>query len=102
MDNKLKCDAVQCLHNMNHLCSAEKIDVKGGDTMGGRFTFCGTFHEKNVGNYVSELGNINLNGAVAQIFSRSQAMDPKVGCSAVNCIYNHDQICSAESLKIIN
>jgi len=87
---------------MNKLCSAERIQVAGGDTMGSRFTYCSTFRPRSFTNYLSEIRNINLNGAVRQLFSDRQVMDPQVACNAVNCIYNDNQVCGAEHLKIVS
>lgn len=102
MDNNLKCDATKCVYNMNRLCSAKEIEVQGEDTMGGRFTFCGTFEERGVGNMVSGLGNMNLRGEIAQLFSADQELDPRVGCNAHNCIYNNDQQCHADHVNIVS
>ncbi len=102
MDNNLKCQATKCVYNMNRLCSAKEIEVQGEDTMGGRFTFCGTFEERGVGNMVSEMGNMNLRAEIKQLFSDEQEMDPMVGCNARNCIYNQDAHCLAEHVNIVS
>lgn len=99
---KLKCKAVNCLYNYNTLCGADEIQVQGGHAMGGSLTFCGTFNTRNVGNYVSSIGNMNYDGAAKQIFSDHPAMEPKVLCNAVNCVYNADQICDADAVQIQN
>jgi hypothetical protein len=100
--NQLKCDAQNCLYNQNQLCSAEEIKVQGGDTTGGSQTFCGTFNSKSVGNYVSSLGNMNYGGAIQQMVSSGEVMEPKVFCNAVNCTYNSEQICQADHVQIQN
>ena len=102
MDNKLKCDAVNCVHNFNHLCAAEEIQIQGAHTMGGRFTYCDTFHSRSLGNYVSSLTNTNFNGVLNQFFTDEQVMAPKVLCNAVNCIYNSSNECEADNLQIVS
>lgn len=102
MNNQLKCDAENCLYNRSHLCSAEEIEVQGGHTMGGRFTYCGTFSSKSLGNYVSSVGNMNYSGAIQQVISDDLVMDPKVLCNAVNCTYNSDKVCEADHVQIQN
>lgn len=101
MDNKLKCDATTCVHNFNHLCGASTIQVKGGNTTDGNNTFCSTYAIKSTGNYISELGNVNLTGSVSQLFSDNQVMEPKITCNAINCKYNSNEICTAGELKIM-
>jgi hypothetical protein len=102
MSIQLKCDAVNCLYNYGHLCSAEEIEVQGENTMGGRFTYCGTFSSKNLGNYVSSIGNMNYSGAMKQVVSDGQVMDPNVLCNAVNCVYNSEKHCQADHVEIQN
>lgn len=102
MSLQLKCNADHCLYNRSHLCSAETIEVQGGQTMGGDATFCGTFNSKELGNYVSSLGNMNYSGAAQQMFSGEPVMDPKVLCNAVNCVYNSEKLCQADAVQIQN
>lgn len=102
MSIQLKCNAEHCLYNRNHLCSAEAIEVQGGQTQDGEATFCGTFSSKELGNYVSSLGNMNYSSAVQQMFSEEPVMDPKVLCNAVNCVYNSDKLCQADAVQIQN
>ncbi|HVJ48798.1 DUF1540 domain-containing protein [Desulfitobacterium sp.] len=99
---KLKCKAVNCLHNYNTLCGADEIQVQGGQAMGGRATFCGTFNSRNLGNYVSSMGNMNYGGAAEQVFSDHPSMEPHVLCNAVNCAYNVEQKCDADAVQIQN
>ncbi|NMA68118.1 MAG: DUF1540 domain-containing protein, partial [Desulfitobacterium sp.] len=76
MSIQLKCDAVNCVYNRSHLCSAEKIEVQGGPTTSGDNTFCGTFASKSIGNFVSSLGNMNYSEALKQTISSEPVMDP--------------------------
>lgn len=102
MEKKLKCNAVNCLYNYNSLCGADEIQVQGGHAMGGRFTYCGTFNTRSLGNYVSSIGNMNYDGAAQQMFNDHPMMEPNVLCNAVNCVYNADQQCTAVALQIQN
>ena len=96
MNNNLKCDAVHCAYNTDRFCSANEIEVQGDDTMGGRFTYCGTFEERNEESGMKEMSNINL-GELS-----NAAMDPVVACTAVNCTYNHNQYCQANRVNIVS
>lgn len=102
MSIQLKCDAVNCVYNRSRLCSAENIEVQGGQTMGGDATFCGTFNSKTVGNYMSSLGNMNYSESLKQVVSDEPVMDPMVHCTAVNCTYNSDKLCQADQVEIRN
>lgn len=70
--------------------------------MGGRFTYCGTFSSKSLGNFVSSMGNMNYSGAMQQVLSDDIVMDPKVLCNAVNCTYNSEKTCQADHVQIQN
>jgi hypothetical protein len=101
MDNKLKCDAKTCAHNFNELCDASVIHVNGGNTHSGDNTFCDTYAVRSVGNYAAGLNNVNVAGSFAQAFTNKLVMDPKVYCTAMNCVYNENQVCDAAMLKIV-
>lgn len=102
MSIQLKCDAVNCVYNRSRLCSAEAIEVQGGETIGGDATFCGTFSSKTVGNFMSSLGNMNYSEALKQVVSADPVMDPTVHCNAVNCTYNSGRMCHADQVEIRN
>lgn len=101
MDNNLKCNATNCVHNMDELCSAREIEVQGGDTMGGKFTFCGTFTDRSIQNYAGAMTNVNISEGLKQLVSDDK-MDPVVTCNAQNCIYNNEHYCYAENVQITN
>ncbi len=100
MDNKLKCDATTCVHNVSHLCGAAAITVHGGDTEVGQDTFCSTYAHRGLANYVTGAANMNIGGGLAQMVSSEDVMDPKVNCTAVNCVYNAQEVCHAGELRI--
>lgn len=102
MSVQLKCDAVNCVYNRSHLCSAEEIEVQGGETTGGDATFCGTFNSKSLGSFVSSLGNMNYSESLKQAVSAEPIMDPKIRCNAVNCTYNDQRYCHADQVGIRN
>lgn len=99
---KLKCKAVSCLYNYNTSCGADEIKVQGEQATHGESTFCGTFNTRNVGNYVSSIGNMNYGGTAKQVLSDHSVMEPHVLCDAVNCVYNENQNCSADAVQIQN
>ena len=44
---KIGCNAVQCIHNENHLCQAESVAINGMNTQSGNHTECATFQADN-------------------------------------------------------
>ena len=43
---KIGCNAVQCIHNENHLCQAESVAINGMNTQSGNNTECATFQAR--------------------------------------------------------
>lgn len=43
---KIGCNAVQCIHNENHLCQAESVAINGMNTQSGNHTECATFQAR--------------------------------------------------------
>ena len=93
MEVELRCEAEKCSFNTRKICTAPEIHVNGGDTMGGRFTYCNTFSDGDdrtkslKGSYNMEIGAFQTS--------------PLVGCSAQNCIYNEGAECHAPHVKIL-
>lgn len=101
MNGALSCNASHCIHNINGLCLASNITVKGFSAQGAADTLCSTFAEKNFKNAFAALSNNNLSGEVKQIFNvNSISMYPKVSCNATRCKYNQNMLCQAEGLVI--
>ncbi|GAA0177599.1 DUF1540 domain-containing protein [Clostridium sediminicola] len=101
MTTKLTCGATECVHNISNLCSARRVHVGGITSNASDETQCDTFSPKGVKNAFSSLGNMNVTGEFKQIFSKDDIkMTPEVGCSAEQCIYNTNRICSATDITI--
>lgn len=100
MTTKLVCSAVQCVNNINNLCTANLIRIEGNRAHTSSGTFCYTFAEKGLGNAIANLTNMNFAGEVKQIFSKEIEMSPIINCSSVNCTYNIGGKCSASDVKI--
>ncbi|CAA7601427.1 Domain of unknown function DUF1540 [Acididesulfobacillus acetoxydans] len=95
--SNLKCEAVRCAYNTDRFCSANEIEVQGGNTLRGRSTYCGTFDERDqVGGMkeMSQLSQSDLSDLAGT------GLDPVVACNAENCRYNHDRYCQAEGINI--
>ena len=97
----LECDASSCVYNYNQKCGANKIKVQGKGTMDGDNTFCGTFENKSLGNYISGLANANYLGALNQMTGNGGSLQPEVYCSAQNCTYNNQKVCTAPNVHIL-
>ncbi|MGI6449686.1 MAG: DUF1540 domain-containing protein [Desulfitobacteriia bacterium] len=95
MDVELRCEAEKCVFNLERICTASEILVRGEDTMGGRFTYCSTFsldddREASL-KYLNNDNNYN-------VFITS----PEVECTAINCEYNQGEMCYAPHVKIVS
>lgn len=95
MEVELKCAAKKCVFNLKEYCTAPEIHVNGGDTMGGRFTYCDTFSERDYDDEAS-LRHLDKNTNYHYFIS-----DSEVECSAYNCIYNEGEECHAPYVKIL-
>jgi hypothetical protein len=102
MNGSLSCSALNCVHNMGGLCSANIIHVMGNDARRSEGTICNTFAEKGLINSITKLGNTNVAGEFKQLFdSNNVELYPDIKCDAVNCIYNQERMCSAERIQIM-
>jgi hypothetical protein len=95
MDVELRCEAEKCIFNLEEICTAPEIQVKGEDTMGGRFTYCSTFSVDSNGK--ASLKHLN-NDNNYNFFITS----PEVKCTAINCEYNQRNICYAPHVKMVS
>ena len=101
MSVKLSCSATSCVHNMSSLCSANSIQVAGGNADSSAATECNTFAEKGLKNAVTNMVNMNVVGEFKQVFTNgSVEMSPKIKCEAVTCNYNANKVCSATNVQI--
>lgn len=102
MNGPLSCSAETCVHNLNGLCSANKIHVAGVSAHTSDGTQCGTFAQKGFVNAVTNMFNMNVSGEIRQLFNNdSIAMSPKIECDAVRCVYNADRECNANSVQVM-
>ncbi|MCI6675674.1 MAG: DUF1540 domain-containing protein [Clostridiales bacterium] len=82
----LKCSVTNCVYNDSHLCSKDAIRVGGEEATEQQYTCCESFcdcHHSSAKN--------NANCAIPQT---------KIGCEAVNCIYNENRYCHANHIDI--
>ena len=98
---RLTCSAGNCVNNVNGLCSANKIDVKGFNSHTSSETECEVFAPKGFVNAVKNLGNMNIPGEIRQVFNRDDIeMSPDIKCEAANCVYNVNSACIADNVII--
>ena len=101
MDVRLTCNADNCVNNVNGLCSANTIKVKGMDSHSSSGTECETFAVRGVKNALSNLTNMNIPGEIRQLFTNNTIeMSPYVKCDADNCVHNSAGKCIAANIQI--
>jgi len=99
--NVVECSVERCVHNMNNMCNAQHIHVVGDNTKQASQTDCHTFELRQVRSSVVDMTNVNITGAVDQIFSDEPVMNPAIRCSVGECIYNVDlRACRAEQINV--
>lgn len=100
-NNIVECTVERCIHNMSGMCNAQYIHVVGDNTQQSYQTDCHTFELKSYRSSVINMTNVNITGAVDQIFTEDPVMNPSVRCSVGNCFYNINlQGCSATRIEI--
>lgn len=101
MNGELSCNAENCVHNVNGLCSANVIHVIGSGAHSSIDTMCDTFAPKGFINAVTHLPNMNVAGEIKQVFTtESIEMSPIIKCEAINCRYNDNRRCEAHNIQI--
>ncbi|MFL0268817.1 DUF1540 domain-containing protein [Candidatus Clostridium radicumherbarum] len=101
MNGDLSCSALNCVHNMTGLCSANQIHVIGSSAYSSAETMCNTFAEKGIKNAFTHLTNMNIPGEVKQVFTNTSIeMSPVIKCDALNCTYNDNRACSASHVQV--
>lgn len=102
MNSRLSCNALNCVNNVNGLCSANVIHVIGAGAHKSRETMCDTFAPKGFINAVKNLPNMNVAGEIKQVFTTDNIeMSPIIKCEAINCKYNENRRCEAPNVQII-
>lgn len=94
MSRNLGCNAVKCSYNLDYLCTADKIDVKGSNATTSEYTDCGTFTQKNI-------DNRNPNSEIKSVFKSNEGkMSPEIICDAMQCRFNSDKHCTSNNVMI--
>lgn len=102
MNGNLSCGALNCVHNLGGLCSANKITVNGRNAQYSGGTECSTFATKGIVNSITHITNMNIPGEIKQVFNNDDIyMYPAVGCTVVNCKYNRENLCEADRVMIM-
>lgn len=97
---RLSCSAKDCVNNINFLCSAKAIHVKGIDAYSSSGTLCSTYKFNNFTNAVSSVPNVNFYGAITQPFTHKITMSPEIACDAIKCVHNSKGYCAASDVLI--
>lgn len=97
---KLSCSARCCINNINGLCSAKAIHIRGVEAYSSSGTFCNTYEFNKFSNTVSNITNVNFFGAITQPFTNNIMMSPEIACDAVKCTHNNRGFCDAKDVYI--
>lgn len=86
---RVNCSVTTCTHNKNNVCFANNVNVDQlgmSNSVGG--TACASFVDSST---CSEFtNNVNM----------SDAPCDHIACKAEKCVYNHDNLCSADSITV--
>lgn len=83
---KLDCSVKSCMYNKMNSCCKGKIMVEGKDAQDTEETFCGSFAERTSDSFSNA--------------AEHPCKTTEVGCDAVKCIYNENNMCDADSIGI--
>ena len=84
----LKCSAIKCVYNKDHLCSKGEITVTGENATNANETSCGSFQERS-------------GSSMTNNFTNSCGCEKiQIDCKAHNCTYNDDCKCTASSIQV--
>ena len=84
----LKCSVTNCVYNDSNLCSKDEMNVGGEHAKEQSCTCCESFC------------NCNHASASAKNVCQTATPQTKIGCEAVNCIYNENRYCHADHIDI--
>ena len=85
--NKIDCSVTKCSHNKDSVCYANRINVGVNGAKKACDTCCASFLDKN--HYSTLTNNTNTSGSCDIIV-----------CDALECKYNYNKLCNAESIQI--
>lgn len=105
----LKCDATNCVHNIDYKCKAGAIHVSGLGAVTIEGTSCTSFVDRDSSSFVNSLSgspkekesffNSSNNSFVNS--SGDLTTNPcDIKCEAHNCMYNKNKKCHADNVEI--
>lgn len=86
-NGNLNCSATNCGHNNSGLCYAGGINVGGHNANTTSNTYCSSFVDQD-------------NTSFTNCANCSCTKPDQIKCDAVNCTYNEDKNCVADSVRI--
>ncbi len=103
----VKCVVNTCTHYIpGDLCSATNIDILyeevGKMSENSEQTECKTFEiRSSLSNMLGSMDNLNLAGAVTELFSSGTQLTPSVTCIVESCkYYKEGNLCDAKEIDI--
>ena len=84
---KINCNVTNCSHNKSRVCYSNIVNIKGGQAKEFSNTSCGNFLDMK--DYSTLTNNTNSSGPCDALV-----------CTVQTCIYNENQACTAESIKV--
>lgn len=105
----LKCNATNCMHNLNYDCKAGAIHVSGLGAVAIEGTSCTSFADRDSSSFVNSLSGSpkekesffnSSNSSFVNNVGDSTTNPCDIKCEAHNCIYNKNKECHAENVEI--
>ena len=92
---KLKCDVFNCVFQQEEYCTRSHIKVIGERAKNVDETSCGSFHREE---------RVDRNNIYTTEFAEFGTINRSlsVNCESINCMYNRNELCIAEKIKIGN
>ena len=99
--SKLICSAINCLNNIDGLCTARTIHIAAKDINSNNKAYCKTFSNRTLKKALVNMTNMNLLGEIRQVFNKNTiVMSPSVACEAYKCGYNFRGDCVSLNVQI--
>lgn len=99
--SNLICSAINCLNNIDGLCTARIIHIAGKEINSNNKNYCKTFSNRTLRNTLTSMTNMNLVGEIRQVFNKNTiVMSPNIVCESNKCGYNLRGECVALKVQI--
>lgn len=104
---EVHCVVSTCTHYVpGDLCSAYNIDIlyeeEGRMAQNSEQTECKTYeHRRGLANMLGSMDNVNVTGAVTELFTPGVQLTPSVTCTVESCKYwDQGNLCGADEIDV--